>query len=154
MADANRQLTVGEIAMLRSVFKDTIQYDKVRIHSERWAFVFPGDRAMAPNGEIYFPGATYEADFAAATVSLARKAVFIHEGTHLYQWYGLGQTVWARGPFDRNYDYALVPGRTFQEYGLEQMGMIAEHYYTLLHRGRIGLPYTLADYQAILPVGR
>lgn len=150
MADANRRLTLGETQILQSVFGNWIEYPRVRIHSERWAPVFPNDRAMAPNGEIYFPGAEYAADFAFAP--LAKRATFVHEGTHLYQWYGLRQTVWLRGPFQRNYNYALVPGRRFQDYGLEQMGMIAQHYYVLREGGRIPLPYTLADYQALLPV--
>lgn len=152
MADANRQLSAGEIAMLRSVYASRIRFDEVRVHSERWMFVFPGDRAMAPNGHIYFPGDTYAPDFSAASVPLAKKVIFIHEGAHLYQWYGLGWTVWARGPFDRDYEYELTPGKRFEEYGLEEMGMVAQHYFTLREGGRIALPYTLAEYQAILPV--
>lgn len=150
MADANRPLTSGERTLLQSVFSNWIDYDRVRIHSERWAPVFPNDRAMAPNGQVYFPGAEYAPDFSVA--SFAKRATFVHEGTHLYQWYGLNQTVWLRGPFQRNYDYRLTPGKAFQDYGLEQMSMIAQHYYVLREGGRISLPYTLADYQTMLPV--
>lgn len=152
MADADRPLTIGEVQLLRSVYAGGITYDKVRVHSERWAFVFPKDRAMAPNGEAYFPGAEYAADFSLPTTPLSKRATFVHEGAHLYQWYGLGRVVWARGPFARNYDYELEPGRAYEDYGLEQMGSIAQDYYTLREGGRIAGPYTLADYAPMLPV--
>lgn len=150
MADANRLLTPGETRLLQSVFANNIDYAKVRIHSERWAVIFPNDRAMAPNGEVYFPGDEYAPDFSLAP--LDKRATFVHEATHLYQWYGLRQTVWLRGPFQRNYNYQLIKGRKFTDYGLEQMGMIAQHYYILREGGGIPMPYTLADYASLLPV--
>ena len=151
MADANRKLTIGEVALLRSVYADKIDYTKVRIHSERWARVFPNDRAMAPNGEAYFPGAEYAADFSSAATPLVKRATFVHEGAHLYQWYGLGRIVWARGPFARNYDYTLIPGQKYEDYGLEQMGMIAQHYYILREGGRVS-NHQAGDYVGLLPV--
>ena len=153
MADANRVLTRGEIDLLRSVYGATITYDKVRVHSERWAFVFPNDRAMAPNGDVYFPGDDYAEDFSSPHVSLEKRSVFVHEGAHLYQWYGLGWIVWARGPFDRDYDYKLVPGKAYEDYGLEAMGMIAQHYFILRSGGKLrDSSYVLADYANLLPV--
>ncbi len=151
MADANRKLTIGEIALLRTIFGDKIDYPKVRIHSERWTWPFPQDRAMAPNGEAYFPGTEYAADFSSAATPLARRATFVHEAAHLYQWYGLHRTVWLRGPFARDYDYTLQPGKAYQDYGLEQMGSIAEDYYILREGGR-NVRYVLADYASLLPV--
>ncbi len=151
MADANRNLTGGEITLLRSIFRDKIDYAKVRIHSERWTWPFPQDRAMAPNGDAYFPGDEYAPDFSLATVSLSKRATFVHEAAHLYQWYGLRRTVWLRGAFDRNYNYTLVPGKRYEDYGLEQMGSIAQDYYTLREGGRHPR-YTLADYADLLPV--
>nr|WP_317893257.1 vgr related protein [uncultured Sphingomonas sp.] len=148
----HRPLSPGETAMLRGVFGEGIDYARVRIHPRKWWFVFPGNRPMAPNGHAYFPGETHVPDFAAPGVPLWRKASFVHEGTHLYQWYGLKQWVWVRGPFQRNYDYRLEPGKPFTAYGLEQMGMIAQHYFTLANGGRIPLPYTLADYAPLLPL--
>ena len=156
MPVASRTLTRGEVAILRSIYGAGIRYDKVRIHSERWLFIFPKNRPMAPNGHIYFPGETYEEDFSSSHVSLNKKSIFVHEGAHLFQWYGLGWIVWARGPSDRNYDYTLVPGKAYSDYGLEAMGMIAQHYYVLKHGGRpANLPdkdHTVEDYAKLLPV--
>ena len=153
-----RPLTVGEMSMLRSVYGIRIPFSAVRILAHRWYWPLPSDRAMSPNGNMYMPGEYYANDYAAGHVSLYHKGVFIHEGAHLYQWYVLGWIVWARGPLDRDYTYKLVVGRRYEEYGLEQMGMIAEHYYVLTHGGRPSdLPdgnYTAASYAAILPVRR
>lgn len=153
MVDANRAVTSGEASIIKSVFGATIPLEKVRIHSERWTWPFPSDRAMAPNGQIYFPGDTYQADFTRAT--LYHRATLVHESTHLYQYYALGWSVIARGPFDRDYEYELVKGRKFSDYGLEEMGMIAQHYYTLREGGHLLAPYdkySMADYAPMLPI--
>jgi len=148
-----RVLSASEIGILRSVYGGRIDYNRVRIYNRTF---LPGMRTSAPNGGIYFAEPDYLADFGAAGSSLSKRSVFVHEGAHLYQWYVLNQTVWARGPFDRNYEYELVPGRAFKDYGLEQMGMIAQHYYILREGGSISdrryQGYKLADYQTILPV--
>ena len=156
MASDGRALTSGERTMLSSVYGHRIPFSNVLVFPHRWSWPLPTNRSMAPNGNIYLPGADYAADLSAHTVSLYHKGVFVHEGAHLYQWYVLGWTVWARGPFDRDYDYKLIPGQPYDKYGLEQMGMIAEHYYVLKHGGRpSNLPvksYTAESYAALLPV--
>lgn len=85
-------------------------------------------------------------------VPLSKRATFAHEGAHLCQWYGLGRVVWARGPFARNYDYKLTPGKPYEDHGLEQMGSIAQDYYVLREGGRIVGPYGLAHYAPLLPI--
>lgn len=154
-ADApdGRPLTSGERRMLQTVFSNHIRFDEVRIFSRRWIWPFPKDRAMAPNGNIYFPD-RYEPDFSAGSVGLPRKALFVHESTHLYQYYELGWSLIARGPLDRNYEYTLERGKRFRDYGLEQMGMIAQHYFTLRSGGTLprGVDYSLRDYAPMLPV--
>ena len=151
-----RLLTVGEIGVLRGVFGASIPYEKVRIFKHRWFWPLPNNRAMTPNGSIYFPGRSYFSDFSAASTPLYDKGVFVHESTHLYQWYAMGTPLWMVAPLDRNYDYRLVPGQPFRKYDIEQMAMIAQHWYVLSHGGRPrDLPdqsYTAASYAALLPV--
>ena len=150
-----RALTTGERAMLTQVYGYRIPFNKVLVFPRRWTWPFPTNRSMAPNGNMYMPGRNYASDFSAPTATLYHKGVFIHEGAHLYQWYVLGWVVWARGPFARNYDYRIIPGQPYEKYGLEQMGMIAEHYYVLKHGGRpADLPdksYSAASYAKLLP---
>ena len=151
-----RPLTPDEIAMLRPIFGEGIAYARVRIRGWRWFWPLPNNRSMAPNGHAYMPGADYAPDYAAPGVPLWQKGLFVHEATHLYQWYGLGWTVWLRGPFDRNYRYWLEPGRPLHRYGLEQMAMIAQHWFLLSHGARPrDLPdpsYTADSYADLLPV--
>jgi hypothetical protein len=151
MANISRVLTGGEIAMLRSVFGGGITYASVRVHNFKRFFFQPDNTAMTPNGEIYFPPAHYAADFSAA--NLSNRAWFVHEGAHLYQHYGLGWNVYVRGATDRDYNYTLDPTKTkLSDYGLEQMGDIAQDFYTLRQGGAIRRPYTLLNYAALLPI--
>ncbi len=80
----DRNLTQGEIALLQAVYGPRIPYPRVKVHPHRLTWPLPNDRAMAPNGDLYLPGTKYSPDFAAGDVSLLRKSLFIHEGTHLY----------------------------------------------------------------------
>lgn len=148
-APIDRNLTAGEIALLKSVYGKLIAYSDVKVHNYRYIFFQPDDTAMTPNGEIYFPEAHYVADF--ATTSLGKRAWFVHEGAHLYQYYELKWTVKVRGIIDRNYDYKLAPPKKFSQYGLEEMGDIAADYYTLREGGTITRPYNLSDYATLLP---
>jgi hypothetical protein len=152
MADITRNLTAGEKEMLRAVFGTGITYSSVRIHNYKWFIFQPDDTAMTPNGQMYWPPAEYLADFSLSTVGLSTRAWFVHEGTHLYQHYGLGWNVIARGIVDREYNYTLDPAKKFADYGLEQMGDIASDYYTLKQSGRITKSYGLADYASLLPI--
>jgi hypothetical protein len=147
-----RGLTEGEKALLASVFASHIDYKAARVFGRKWQFFQPDNTAMTPNGNIYFPPAHYVADFSLATVPLSKRAWFVHEGAHLYQFYGLRWNVIARGILDRNYDYELVAGKKLSHYGLEQMGSIAADYYTLLNHGAIKGKYALADYAGLLPL--
>ncbi len=151
-----RALTSGEIKILRSVYGDTIAYNKVLIYNRAFK---PGMRISAPNGNIYYPAASYRKDF--SVLDLNTRSTLVHEGIHLYQYYFLGWRVMLRGPFDRNYEYRLLKGKAFSRYGLEGMGMIAQHYYILREGGTISdtssntdySKYTVASYQHLLPLG-
>ena len=149
MPDITRNLTTGEVDLLKSVFSATITYSSVKVHNFKAYFFQPDDTAMTPDGTIYFPVKHYLADF--STAGLFTKAWFVHEGAHLYQYYSLKWSVKARGIFDRDYDYTLDPRKKFQQYGLEQQGDIAQDFYILKNGGTISRRYKLSDYATILP---
>lgn len=146
----DRPLTSGEIALLRSVFGNGITYSAVRIHDYKWFPLQPAGCTMTPNGEMYWNQADYEADFSTASVN--KKAWFVHEGGHLYEHYGLGWNVIARGIWDRQYTYTLIPSKTkLSDYGLEQIGDIArDYYYLTLGYSNVHPPNVLADYTPVL----
>ncbi len=147
---AVRPLTPGEVALARSVFGDTIDYGRPRIHNRKWAFFQPRRTTMAPLGHVHFNPASglYRDDFAEAPLAL--QGLFVHELVHVWQHQqGLFLPV-RRHPFCR-YRYALVPGRPFHRYGIEQQAEIVRHAFLLRRGAEVPGAAPLADYDAILP---
>ncbi len=145
-----RPLTSGETALARSVFRDAIDYARVRIHNRKWAFFQPRHITMAPMGHIHFhpQGDRYRDDFAQAPLDL--QGLFIHEMVHVWQhqhgiFLPLRRMPWAR------YAYSFVPGRPLAGYGLEQQAEIVRHAFLLRHGAALPGAAPLADYEAILP---
>lgn len=146
----SRPLTPGETALARSIFRDAIDYAKVRIHNRKWAFFQPRHVTMAPMGHIHFhpQGGKYREDLATAPLDL--QGLFIHEMVHVWQhqhgiFLPLRRMPWAR------YDYALAPGRPLARYGIEQQAEIVRHAFLLRHGAVLPDTAPLAEYDAILP---
>ena len=132
-----RSLTPGEIAMAGTLFRDAIDYTKVKVHHSGW-WVFAGiqNTAVTPNGEMYYPVSTgyYRDDFS-ATASDKDKALFMHEMTHVWQ-YQLGYSVKLMGLFVTSrgapaYRYALTETSALYDYNMEQQGEIISDYYVI-----------------------
>ena len=79
---SSRNLTTGEIALAKKIFKGSIAYERVRIHDEAYVFFQPNNSGMTPNGEIYVTGGC-PADYSTAESHF--RAFFIHEMTHVWQ---------------------------------------------------------------------
>ena len=131
----SRSLNPAEIALAKSIFRDSIDYSKVRlVHGKWWPFQ-PRCSAMAPMGNIYFhpDGGGWSDDFSSEPLQL--QAFFIHEMTHVWQAQKGGRFYLPlmRHPFCR-YAYDVVPGRPFDRYGLEQQAEIVRHLF-LADRG-------------------
>jgi hypothetical protein len=129
---AGRKMTPGEIDLARSIYGSQVDYTKVLIFNEKWKFFMPGDRAHAPDGNIYFPGAVgtiYFADF--STAPLNDKARFIHEMAHVWQ-HQRGVHVALSAALNRNYDYSeIFTGKDYFSLGLEQQASFLADYYRL-----------------------
>ena len=74
-----RTLTEGEVALCREVFKETIDYDAVRLLKTRRTF----SDGLAPDSNIFMRPNVYSEDFSHKGVAL--QAFFIHEMTHVWQ---------------------------------------------------------------------
>ncbi len=88
--DKSRALTSGELAMAQSLFKDSIDYSRVKVHNEEYLpfGLQPDNTAMTPNGELYFNPDYYKDDF---SISATDQHWFMHE-------MGMsGSTSWAIG---------------------------------------------------------
>lgn len=147
-----RPLTLGEITLARSMFGEAIDYAPVRIRRRKFFPFHPRRVTMAPRGHLHFhPEAHhYCDDFAAAP--LHHQAHFIHEMVHVWQTQRLGKwyLMLRRHPWCR-YDYAIKPGWTLEQYGIEQQAEIVRHAF-LLRQGVsvVGAP-PLATYEPMLP---
>ncbi|MBL9020107.1 MAG: hypothetical protein JNL83_38330 [Myxococcales bacterium] len=136
LALPNRALTSGEVALLRPLFEDSIDYTRVRVIDNSFPLQ-PENVYMTPRGHIYAPGPLFQADFSAARSSL--REVFVHEMTHVWQYENGMDLVGAasvefiknRGSYEKAYPYELVAGRDLTEYGMEQQASIVEDYFAL-----------------------
>jgi hypothetical protein len=150
-----RALTQGELGMIRWMFGLVPGVERAHIYPYNFWWPYRNDRAMTPNGSIYFPSQDFREDFSSPAVPVRLRALFMHESTHLYQTYTLGMWMMVQGPFDRNYRYELEKGKRLKDYGLEQMGQIVQDFYLLRNGGR---PRTrairLENYADALPVRR
>lgn len=133
---SSRGLTIGEIALARSVFGDAIQYGRVRVHN---ASYLPFDMqsrevAMTPNGEVYFREPHYRDDFSKEIPRY--KHWFIHELVHVIQ-HQVGMSVRLRGSFSwaASYEYSLPPDKKLADFGMEQQASIISDFYFLWNYG-------------------
>ena len=140
-AESARELTTGEIGMARMVFKDSIDYSKVKIHNGEflWLGMQKDDTALAPNGEIYFNSKAFKEDFSDSDGG--DRLWFIHEMTHVWQ-FQLGYPVLKR--VLRNYGLDLPRKYTLDEddllcdYNIEAQGNIIADYWAILDAKALG----------------
>ena len=146
-----RSLTTAEIELARSIFKDAIDYSKVRLFNAKWWPLHPRRAAMAPRGDIWFhpEGGGWSEDFSKETLS--RQGFFIHELTHVWQSQEGGRFYLPlmRHPFCR-YAYRLEPAKPFSRYGIEQQAEIVRHRF-LADRGVDG---PIVPPRELIPFGR
>jgi len=145
-----RPLTAGEIAMAQLMFRDSVDYSKVKVHNGAY-IPGAGANAITPNGEMYFPNDYYKSDYSAE--SDIYKIWFIHEMVHVWQ-YQLGYWVaWAgfriqlKGGYQfdpgqdtaRAYRYEATsnPDRALQDFNMEQQGDLISHYFDAVYLSRV-----------------
>ncbi len=147
-----RPLTDAETALANSVFGDSIDYGRVRIFARKWWPFQHRQVAMAPDGNLWLSpkGTLYCDDFCARP--LERQGLFIHEMTHVWQHQQGVNLILRRHPFCR-YDYALKPGWTLRQYGLEQQAEIVRHAFLLREGETVAGAPSLEAYRKILPFG-
>ena len=144
-----RELTAGEVELIRSIFGDAIDTTRVRLVLGKWWPFQPRRSAMAPMGSIYFhpDGGGWSDDF--SQEPLGRQAFFIHEMTHVWQTQKGGRFYLPlmRHPFCR-YAYALDEGKPFEDYGLEQQAEIVKDAFLARNGGqpRICPPHELLPF--------
>ncbi len=137
-----RRLTSGEIAMVKPVFKDSIDYSQVIIHKKKYMRLVQEDKTiMTPNGEMYLGNTNYEKfkDFSKDDKS-ENKIWFMHEMAHVWQ-HQLGFKVRLHGiktaiaggySAEGNvYKYTSIDlyQNTLPDFNFEQQAEIISHYF-------------------------
>ncbi|MGJ9418100.1 Rhs element Vgr protein [Massilia sp. CMS3.1] len=118
--------------MASLLFRDAIDYQRVRIHARRYMPFQPKNCAMTPNGHLYFHASCFLDDYAQA--SATNTHWFIHEMTHVWQ-FQLGYAVRLRGAvrIGLSYAYALAPGKKLADFNMEAQGDLLADYFVLRH---------------------
>ncbi|HEU4851691.1 MAG TPA: Rhs element Vgr protein [Telluria sp.] len=154
MAAPVRPMTSGEIEMARLLFRDAIDYGRVRIYGRGflWFGLQHPHVAISPNGNIYFTAARYLDDF--STSSQKDKHWFIHEMVHVWQ-YQLGYPVLLRGAVRLflDYDYRLDASKRLADFNMEAQGELLADYFALRFLGNTDvMRHTgkLAAYEQVL----
>lgn len=139
----HRHLTDAEIAMVRPLFKGSVDYATVLVIDDRFTPAQPDNTYMTPEGSIYAPGDLWRDDYAARTVDPGLQAVFVHEIGHVWQYQngmdmiseGLLAFASAEGDYEKAYPYTLAPDRDLLDYGMEQAASIFEDYFLIRNHG-------------------
>jgi len=133
---SSRRLTHGESEMAKSVFKNAIDYRRVRVHHGGYLpfGLQHKDTAMTPNGEMYYPTRLYKDDFSGTEEEV--QWLFIHEMAHVWQ-HQMGMNVRTRGliSWAVEYKYSLPPYHTLRDFPMEQQASIIADYYILTELG-------------------
>jgi hypothetical protein len=126
----SRPLTENEIAMASLLFRDAIDYSRVRIHGRRYMPFQPKNCCMTPNGSMYFHRSCFLPDYTRGDPSAIHW--FIHEMVHVWQ-HQLGYPVRLRGAIRLGlpYAYSLRAGTTLADYNMEAQGDLLADYFVL-----------------------
>lgn len=130
-----RLLTEGEKQLARSVFSDQLDLSQITIVAHRWVLK---DYGISPNGHVYFNPHDWCEDFSSR--SLAQQSWLIHELTHVWQ-VQQGIWVWLRALLNRQYQYVLIDGKKFANYGVEQQAQMVQDYFVRRAKGQACCAY-------------
>jgi len=131
----SRSLTKGEVDIASALFRDSIDYSKVRVHNEEYLpFGWQDDdTAMTPNGEMYFNSKHFKFDYSMESDSY--KLWFIHEMGHVWQYqlgYGVKRAGLTTDYSDKKtyaYDIKADAGKTLADFNFEQQCELFKDYY-------------------------
>jgi hypothetical protein len=120
--------------MASLLFRDAIDYRRVRIYRRRYMPFQPKNCAMTPNGHLYFHASCFLDDYAHASVG--NQHWFLHEMVHVWQ-HQLGYPVRLRGAvrIGLSYDYQLALDKTLADFNMEAQGDLLADYFVLKHLG-------------------
>jgi hypothetical protein len=141
----SRPLTKGEIALAKSVFGSSIDYDAVYVSDKKFSGFHPEGVAMTPNGNLYMHGC-YSDDYSAESTSY--QGLFIHEMTHVWQFQNkilapmveaVKLSVKHGFNYAAAYDYKLDAAKDLLDYNMEQQASIVQDYFCMQQEGHYSI---------------
>lgn len=144
-----RALTEGETTMLREVFKDSVDYKKIRIHhsapATQWMSM-QGAEGITHKNRIVIRNNACQNDYSACTDDYF-KYVLLHEAAHVWQ----GQNglmpgmlklafqnyskLLPRNSHHTHYEYTLTPDKPLTAFNVEQQAGIIADYHLYVKNG-------------------
>jgi len=125
-----RGLTEGENGMLREVYGDSIDYDRVRINKDGFITGMMDRQGIVTGNTVNVSGDIYYDDFSTASVDM--QAFLVHEVGHVWQYQNVSSLTTVKAALEHlgsdPYKYSL-DGRSFNQYGFEQQGAILSDFY-------------------------
>ena len=154
----DRALTAGEIALAKIIYKDSIDYGRVKVHNHKKHFFQPKNAGMTPNGNMYMAKNVYVADY--SHTNGIGQAFFIHEMAHVWQyqlrvlnprWAAIGEFFEHLFQYGKAYYYTLEPNKDLLDYDIEQQAAILEDYfYTTRFNTKPYSPHMKNDYNTVV----
>lgn len=144
-----RALTEGETVMLREVFRDSVDYSKVRVHHSDTAtrcLDLQGSEGVTHKNVIVMRKNKCSDDYSRCDDGYY-KYVLMHEAAHVWQ----GQNGLMPGPlklafenysrlipnnnYHQHYEYSLTPDKPLSAYNVEQQASIITDYHMHIRQG-------------------
>jgi hypothetical protein len=152
-----RSITTGERTLLRSIFEETLPYESLEV-SVNELNLGGEDNSITPGNLPMFSDKIWCADFTdTTTVSKADRGTFVHELTHVWQYYhGITKlsAIWLAvrhlGDYQLAYPYDLSAYDDLVDFNIEQQAAIIEDWWRvtvgMLPINNIGVDKSLSSY--------
>jgi hypothetical protein len=131
-----RSITTGERSLLRAVFEETLPYGALEVDVNT-RNIGGENNSITPGGVPWFSTQIWCADFSDTS---ADTSTFIHEFTHVWQFYhGITKlsALWLEvrhlGDYEKAYPYDLSDSDDFTDFNIEQQASIIEDFWRVVN---------------------
>ena len=132
-----RKLHVNELQILRSIYFDDINYDKVKITNQHlFSYLLKKYSGIVFDNTIVFTKKSYKDDFSINTFSMA---LLVHEMCHVWQFQNTDYR-WIKAGIEHlkfgksTYSYNIADHKKLTDFRFEQQGDIMADYFSLTKR--------------------
>lgn len=132
-----RKLNTNEIQILKSIYFEEIDYDKVKLTNQHlFSYLLKKYSGIVFDNTIVFTKKSYKEDFSINTNSMA---LLVHEMCHVWQYQNLNYR-WIKAGIEHikfgksTYSYNIADHKKLTDFRFEQQGDIMADYFRLKQR--------------------